>query len=94
LAQAEKAKEVAQGYVQHESDAVTLVDELLARAGTSGACRFIPIRPCLKRSKHLRARWLGQTLTPKCKSSRAESPKRRSIYAAFVTLAINFCPGR
>jgi hypothetical protein len=34
-AQAEKAKEVAQGYVQHESDAVTLVDELLARAGTS-----------------------------------------------------------
>jgi hypothetical protein len=34
-AQAEKAKEVAQGYVQHESEAVTLVEEHVAGAGTS-----------------------------------------------------------
>src|SRR5262249_47929235 len=55
--------------------------------GMLSACRFTLIKPCPKRSKHLRGKLPAQMPAWKSKSSHAESPKRRSISAACVTRA-------
>ena len=61
------------------------------RFATRSVFPFVPIQHCQKRWKRLRARSPGPAQTRKPKSSRAASPKRRSICAACGTHAISSC---
>ena len=62
------------------------------RFATRSAFPFVPIQHCQRRWKRLRARSPGPAPTRKPKTSRAKSPKRRSICAACDMPAINCCP--
>ena len=61
------------------------------RFATRSAFPFVPIQHYQRRWKRLRVRLPGPTLTRKPKTSRAKSPKRRSICAACDMPAINCC---
>ena len=62
------------------------------RFATRSAFPFVPIQHYQRRWKRLRARSPGPAPTRKPKTSRAKSPKRRSICAACDMPAINCCP--
>src|SRR5262245_61975493 len=62
------------------------------RFATRSVFPFVLIQHCQRRWKRLRVRSPGPALTRKPKSSRAKSPKRKSICAACAMRAINSCP--